>query len=112
MLFYTLRIALFTILGLEKALRLVIDPVIAPVIGMFTAVFGSVIRDTMLNEVPILFRKEIYAVACLFGAIVYLILMQFNVERSINFFISGGAIVFVRLMAIKYNLELPKFKRY
>lgn len=111
MLFDTLGIALFTIVGMEKALHLGINPVIAPVMGMFTAVFGSVIRDTMLNELPILFRKEIYAVACLIGAIVYLILMQFHVERSINFFVSGGVIVFVRLMAIKYNLSLPKFKR-
>lgn len=111
MLFDTLGIALFTIVGMEKALHLGINPVIAPVMGMFTAVFGSVIRDTMLNELPILFRKEIYAVACLIGAIVYLFLMQFHVERSINFFVSGGVIVFVRLMAIKYNLSLPKFKR-
>ncbi|WP_313373676.1 trimeric intracellular cation channel family protein [Chishuiella sp.] len=111
MLFDTLGIALFTIVGMEKALHLGINPVIAPVMGMFTAVFGSVIRDTMLNELPILFRKEIYAVACLIGAIVYLILMQFHVERSVNFFVSGGVIVFVRLMAIKYNLSLPKFKR-
>ena len=112
MLFDTLGIALFTIVGLEKALRLGIDPVIAPIMGMFTAVFGSVIRDMMLNEVPIIFKKEIYAFACLCGAIIYMILWNLDVSRNINFFVSGGAIVIIRLCAVKYNLSLPKFKSH
>ncbi|WP_413532224.1 trimeric intracellular cation channel family protein, partial [Empedobacter brevis] len=112
MLFDTLGIALFTIVGLEKALNLGIHPVIAPVMGMFTAVFGSIIRDTMLNEVPIIFKKEIYAFACLCGAAVYMILWKLGLDRNINFFISGSVIVVIRLVAIKYNLSLPKFKSH
>ncbi len=112
MLFDTLGIALFTIVGLEKALRLGIHPVIAPVMGMFTAVMGSVIRDMMLNEVPIIFKKEIYAFACLCGAVVYMILWKFDIDRNINFFVSGAVIVAIRLAAIKYNLSLPKFKSH
>ena len=112
MLFDTLGIALFTIVGLEKALRLGIHPVIAPVMGMFTAVMGSVIRDMMLNEVPIIFKKEIYAFACLCGAVVYMILWKFDIDRNINFFVSGAVIVAIRLAVIKYNLSLPKFKSH
>ncbi|HCC93641.1 trimeric intracellular cation channel family protein [Empedobacter sp. UBA5987] len=112
MLFDTLGIALFTIVGLEKALNLGIHPVIAPVMGMFTAVFGSIIRDMMLNEVPIIFKKEIYAFACLCGAVIYMILWKLGLDRNINFFISGAVIVAIRLAAIKYNLSLPKFKSH
>jgi len=112
MLFDTLGIALFTIVGMEKALNLGIHPIIAPVMGMFTAVFGSIIRDMMLNEVPIIFKKEIYAFACLCGAVIYMILWKIGVIRSINFFVSGSIIVAFRLAAIKYNLSLPKFKSH
>ncbi|GGE95485.1 Uncharacterized membrane protein YeiH [Chishuiella changwenlii] len=112
MLFDTLGIALFTIVGMEKALNLGIHPIIAPVMGMFTAVFGSIIRDMMLNEVPIIFKKEIYAFACLCGAVIYMVLWKLGVTRNINFFVSGGIIVAFRLAAIKYNLSLPKFKSH
>ncbi len=111
-LFDTLGIALFTIVGLEKALNLGIHPVIAPIMGMFTAVMGSVIRDTMLNEIPILFKKEIYASACLCGAVVYMILWKCDVDRNTTFFISGGVIVVIRLAALRYNLTMPKFKSH
>lgn len=112
MLFDTLGIALFTIVGLEKALNLGIHPIIAPIMGMFTAVMGSVIRDTMLNEIPIIFKKEIYAFACLFGAFVYMILWKFDIERNLTFFISGGVIVAIRLLAIRFNLSMPQFKSH
>ena len=74
LLFDTLGISFFTILGVEKAMSLGVRPEIAAIMGMFTAVMGGVIRDTLANELPVIFRKEIYATACLAGAIVYLVL--------------------------------------
>ena len=109
MLFDTLGIALFTIVGLEKALNLGIHPIIAPVMGMFTAIMGGVIRDIMINEIPVVFRKEIYGMACLTGAVLYVVLFKLDVPRVYNFYISGSAIVLIRLLAIRYNLRLPKF---
>ena len=70
--FDTLGIALFTVAGVEKALSLGVRWEIAAMMGMFSAVFGGVIRDTLVNETPVLFKKEIYASACL--ASVYVIL--------------------------------------
>ena len=87
-LFDTLGIAFFTVLGVEKALSLGVRPEIAAIMGMFTAVMGGVIRDTLTNEIPILFSKEIYASACLTGAILYLILNYFGLERDYNLLIS------------------------
>ena len=101
-------IAFFTIIGVEKALNLGVSAEIAAIMGMFTAVMGGVIRDTLTNETPIIFRKEIYATACLAGAILYLILNHFEVARTTNMWISVGFIVIVRFLAIRFKLALPK----
>lgn len=107
-LFDTLGIALFTVLGVEKALSLGVRPEIAAIMGMFSAVMGGVIRDTLVNEIPILFRKEVYASACLAGAILYLILNYFGVVRDWNLIISGSLIFTIRILAVKYKLSLPR----
>jgi uncharacterized membrane protein YeiH len=80
--------------------------------GMFTAVMGGVIRDTITNETPVIFRKEIYATACLAGAVVYLLLdLQTNLDRNINLLTSIAVIIVIRILAVKYNLALPAFKK-
>jgi uncharacterized membrane protein YeiH len=107
-LFDTLGIGFFTILGVEKALSLGVRPEIAAIMGMFSAVMGGVFRDTLTNEIPILFRKEIYASACLAGAILYLILNYFGLERDYNMLISISVIISIRLIAVKYKLSLPR----
>lgn len=107
-LFDTLGIAFFTVLGIEKALSLGMRPEIAAIMGMFSAVMGGVIRDTLTNEIPILFRKEVYASACLAGAIVYLILNYFELPRDINLLISIAVIIAIRMLSVKYKLSLPR----
>lgn len=110
-LFDTLGIALFTIVGTEKSLGLGAGAITSAIMGMFTAVMGGVIRDTLTNEVPVLFHKEIYATACLAGAILYLVLFRFEVERDLNFLFSGALIVLIRILAVRYNLSIPKFRK-
>ncbi|WPR74947.1 trimeric intracellular cation channel family protein [Algoriphagus sp. NG3] len=107
-LFDTLGIAFFTVLGVEKALSLGVRPEIAAIMGMFSAVMGGVIRDTLTNEIPILFRKEIYASACLSGAIFYLVLNYFDVSRDVNLLSSIAVIILIRLLSMKYKLSLPR----
>jgi len=107
-LFDTLGIGFFTVLGVEKALSLGFRPEIAAIMGMFSAVMGGVIRDTLTNEIPILFRKEIYASACLAGAVFYLLMDYFGLERNYNLFISMALVVGIRLIAMKYKLSLPR----
>jgi uncharacterized membrane protein YeiH len=110
--FDTLGISFFTILGVEKALSLGVRPEIAAIMGMFTAIMGGVIRDVLTHETPVIFRKEIYATACLAGAILYLVLYRIGIDRNINLIISIALIFIVRITAIKYKLSLPNFKRY
>jgi uncharacterized membrane protein YeiH len=106
-LFDTLGIGFFTVLGVEKTLSLGFSVEVAAIMGMFSAVMGGVIRDTLTNEIPILFRKEIYASACLAGAIVYLIGNHFGLGRDINLLMSISLIISIRLVAVKYKLSLP-----
>ncbi|MBW3469110.1 trimeric intracellular cation channel family protein [Arthrospiribacter ruber] len=107
-LFDTLGIGFFTVLGVEKAMSLGVRPEIAAIMGMFSAVMGGVIRDTLTNEIPILFRKEIYASACLAGAILYLVLNYFGLARDYNMLISISTVISIRLIAVRYKLSLPR----
>jgi len=111
-LFDTLGISFFTILGVEKALSLGVRPEIAAIMGMFTAVMGGVIRDTLTNEVPVIFKKEIYASACLLGAVCYLVLDRLtDINRNAGLLISIALIIIVRLLAVRFKLALPGFRK-
>ncbi len=109
--FDALGISFFTILGVEKALSLNVRPEIAALMGMFTAVMGGVIRDVLINETPVLFRKEIYATACLAGALMYLLLYDVGISRNTNLILSSSLIFLVRTLAIRYKIVLPSFGR-
>jgi uncharacterized membrane protein YeiH len=107
-LFDTLGIALYTVVGVQKALLFDVAPLAAIIMGMFSAVMGGVIRDTLINEVPLIFKKEIYATACLSGASVFVLLKLFHVDDNMNSFISVSVIILIRTFAVKYQLTLPK----
>ena len=110
-LFDTLGIAMFTILGTRKALLFHVHPFIAAIMGMLSAVMGGVLRDVLTNEIPILFRKEIYATACLAGALLYLSLLYFGMDTTVSMFIAIAVVLIIRIWAIKFNIALPKFRK-
>ena len=109
-LFDTIGISVFTLLGLKKGLLFDLHPIIALIMGMLTAVFGGVLRDVLTNKIPLIFEKEIYASACLVGGIAYLILSQFKVPENVVFVLSACIIVIIRVVSVKFQLELPKIK--
>lgn len=106
--FDTLGIALYTVVGVQKSLEFGVSPSAAIIMGMFSAVMGGVIRDTLINEIPLIFRKEIYATACLSGAAVFVLLKLFDVDDNINSLVSVLIIILIRTIAVKYKLALPK----
>ena len=110
-LFDTFGIALFTIVGTEKALHLGIRPEIAVIMGVFTATMGGVIRDMMTNEIPIIYRKEVYATACFAGACSYLILDKIGAGRNVAFISASIVIIAIRILAVKYSWSVPRFFR-
>lgn len=107
-LFDTIGIGVFTILGLKKALLIDIDPIIAIMMGMSSAVLGGVTRDILINEIPLIFRKEIYAMACLIGATLFYFLQKTALGFELNTLISISAIIVVRIIAIKFKVGLPR----
>ena len=109
-LFDTIGISVFTFLGVQKGLSYDLHPFIAVVMGMVSAVMGGVIRDILTNEVPLIFRKEIYASACLTGGAVFLICNYFNLSEVVRISATMSTIIGLRIIAVKYQLELPKIK--
>ncbi|MBD1421186.1 trimeric intracellular cation channel family protein [Sphingobacterium chuzhouense] len=105
--FDALGIGFFCVVGVQKSLTYESSQTAAVILGVFSAVMGGVIRDTLMNETPLIFRKEIYATACLFGAIMYMILGSWGVDTAINAFVSTLTVSAIRLVAVKYELSLP-----
>lgn len=106
-LFDTIGIALFTILGLNKTLALGLSPLVAILMGIVSAVFGGIIRDVLSNEVPLIFRREIYASACLAGAIVYLGLMGLFGIEPLSMGVSMLVVIAIRVLAVKGEWAVP-----
>ena len=105
-LFDTIGIGLFTILGLQKTLAIGLSPLVGVMMGIVSAVFGGVIRDVLSNEVPLIFRKEIYASACLVGALIFLATQPFTSE-PVAMGISVLSVIVVRILAIRREWNLP-----
>ena len=106
--FDTISISLFMMIGLQKSIMYGYQPWCAIVLGVVTAVFGGIMRDICINEVPLIFRKELYALACAAGGILYYLLPFVGVESVYVRNISGMAMIFlVRALAIKYHLGVP-----
>ena len=106
-LFDALGIGFFTVVGVQKSLAFDSSSIAAVVLGMFSAVMGGVTRDTLMNETPLIFRREIYATACLSGAILFVLLDNFGVGYNLNALISVSTVVIIRVIAVKYRLALP-----
>lgn len=106
-LFDALGISFFTIVGVQKSLDYESTASASVLLGMFSAVMGGVIRDTLMNDTPLIFRKEIYATACLSGAILFAVLQYAGVNYNLNASVSAAVIVIIRLVSVRYRLSLP-----
>ena len=108
-LFDTVGVGIYTILGVQKSLEYHVNPFAAVILGLISAVFGGVIRDTLINEIPLIFAKEIYATACISGAVLFTTLLYFKIDSNYAANISMSLIIVIRIIAVKYKLALPKF---
>jgi uncharacterized membrane protein YeiH len=110
-LFDTIGIGLFTMVGIEKGLEAGLSPLICVVLGTMTACFGGVIRDILCNEIPVIFRKEIYATACLAGGFFYFGLKALTLNESYAYFGGIAFIIVLRLLAVRFAIALPNIYR-
>lgn len=106
-LFDTIGIGLYTMIGIQKGIEAGLHPIICIFMGTMTSTFGGVIRDVLSNEIPVIFRREIYATACIVGGILYFLLQFISFSQQTAFIVSGFTIIVIRLAAVKYKLALP-----
>lgn len=106
--FDSLGLGFFTLRGIQEGIAVQLDIPSCLILGTITACFGGVIRDILLNEIPTIFRKEIYASACILGGIVFFLLQKFNISDEIIEIITILTIFGLRLIAVKMNISLPK----
>jgi len=105
--FDTLGLALFTIAGIQKTLACGHPFWVAIVMGCITGAAGGVIRDVLLNNEPVIFHKEIYAIASILGGLIYWALMHIGVNVSVVAIITFAVVCFIRFLAVKYHITLP-----
>lgn len=108
--FDTLGLALFTIAGLQKTLDCGFSFWVAIIMGTMTGAAGGVIRDVLLNNAPVIFQKEIYAMASILGGLAYWGMLKLGVDMTVAVIIAFLLIVFIRILAVKYHISLPVLK--
>ena len=108
--FDTIGLALFVVVGIEKTVNRDFPFWVAIAMGTITGIVGGIIRDIFINEIPLVFRKEIYALACVFGGIVYWICYCLDFSDVICEITAAAAIFIIRVLAVKYQWGLPKMK--
>ncbi|MBR2360056.1 MAG: trimeric intracellular cation channel family protein [Bacteroidaceae bacterium] len=108
--FDTIGLALFTVVGVEKALALDFPLWVAIIMGTITGAAGGVFRDVFINEIPLIFRKEIYALACIIGGLIYGLCDWTGMDVMVTQIVSGLSVFLVRILAVKYHLCLPILK--
>ena len=106
-LFDTIGLGVFTLIGLEKGISVGLHPVICIALGTMTACFGGVIRDILCTEIPVIFRREIYATICILGGIVFFLLRKLDLDNDVLYLTTSLVIISVRLMAVKFKWYLP-----
>lgn len=105
--FDTVGLALFVVIGISKTLSVGYDMWVAVIMGMITGSFGGVMRDILINEMPLFFRKDIYATACIAGGVIYWILTYLTDDVIIQQSACAVTVIALRMFAIHYNWSLP-----
>ena len=105
-------LALFTMIGTRQALAFPVVPSIAIMLGVTTGVAGGILRDLLIGEIPLVFRREIYlyATAAFGGALVFVLLHQYAVDAKTNAIVSTLVTLLLRLAGIKWQIRLPMFR--
>lgn len=108
--FDTIGLGLFVVVGIERSIDAGFPFWVTIVMGMITGSVGGVIRDIIINEEPLIFRKDIYALACVLGGVVFYICTLLHFRTEITQILSAVSVIAMRLLAVKYHWGLPALK--
>ncbi len=108
--FDAIGLGLFTVIGIEKSLDANFSYWVAIIMGMITGSVGGIIRDIAINEVPLIFRRDFYAIACIIGGVIYLICDKIGLTSPVTSSITAATVILLRVVANKYHIQLPTVK--
>lgn len=108
--FDTVGLALFVVIGIQKTLAADYPMWVALVMGVITGSFGSVVRDILINEEPLFFRKDVYATACLAGGFAYWGGDFLGFNDVVSQSLCGATIIVLRTCALYFNWSLPQLR--
>lgn len=108
--FDTIGLGLFVTVGIVKTLEYGFPMWVAVVMGTITGSFGGMIRDILINEEPLIFRKDIYALACVFGGVAYYACSLLSAPPVVSQSVTAFMVIVIRLLAVKYKISLPALK--
>lgn len=103
-----LGLGVFSVSGFDKAMSLNVGFLGSIISGLITGIGGGIVRDALVREIPLVFRKEIYATASLFGLLLFYILGILHVQKSISVWISILTIFFTRVLCYRLGINLPR----
>ena len=109
-LFDAIGLAAFSVIGFKVALHQDMSPLIAIMMGVWTAIIGGLLRDIICNEIPLVLQREIYITASIAGSVTYLLLDYLGLNPGLNEFIMLGVIFAVRMLAVKFDWHLPSIR--
>ncbi len=108
--FDAIGLGLFVVVGISKTLAFGFPIWVAIVMGTITGSFGGMTRDILINEEPLVFRKDIYALACVFGGFVYYVCMLLEISDSLTQLLSAISVFVIRVIAVRYHISVPVLK--
>jgi len=108
--FDAIGLALFTVVGLEKSMAAGNPMWVNIIMGCITGAAGGVFRDVFINEVPLIFRKDIYAMACIGGGFVYWLCISLNAPQVATQLCAAASVLIIRLVCVHFGICLPSLK--
>ncbi|MDO5664970.1 MAG: trimeric intracellular cation channel family protein [Bacteroidia bacterium] len=109
-LFDSIGLGLFVVVGAEKTLSMGFEPWVAVIMGTITGSFGGMLRDVLITEIPLIFRKEIYALACVIGAVFFTVAYVLGLNIVVNEILTASIVIIIRILAVKFHWHLPILK--
>lgn len=109
--FDTFGLALYTVVGIEKTLAYDFSWWVPIAMGTMSGAAGGIIRDMLLAQVPLIFKKEIYATACILGGLVFFIFDAITGNQLLSVLSCSGVVVASRVLAVRYGISIPKLKK-
>lgn len=105
--FDAIGLGLFTVVGVEKSIAAGYPMWVGIIMGTMTGAAGGMFRDIFINEVPLIFRKDIYAIACVCGGFIYYLCLYLGLSPVLTQFIAASSVIVIRIFAVRFGICLP-----